>query len=94
MRRRLARSVQLYDDTGELVVFWPGEEPGPEWDDRIGAHCYEPVEDAHPPVETGDYDNYTVPQLLAQARERNIDLSGSTKKADIIARLAAADAAE
>lgn len=92
--RRLSRSVQLYDESGELIVFWPGEEPGPEFDDRIGKHCYEAIDDAPPLPEEGDYENYTVPQLLEQARERQVDLSGASKKADIIHRLAAADASD
>lgn len=95
MRKRLARSVQMFSPEGELVVFWPGDEPPAEYAKLItNPGAWEEEEVAPAPPNTGNYDDHTVQQLLDQARERNIDLSGASKKADIIQRLEMADASD
>ena len=93
MRKRLARSVQMYSETGDLIVFLPGDEPPEEYAKLISnPAAWEDEKMAAPVPSDGSYEERTVAELLSEARERNIDLQGATKKADVIARLEAADA--
>lgn len=93
MRKRLARSVQFWSDTGELITFMPGDEPPAEYAKLISnPAAWEEEKMAAPEPSTGNYEDRTVSELLAEAKERDIDLQGATKKADVIARLEAADA--
>jgi len=93
MRKRLARSVQFWSDSGDLIVFMPGDEPPAEYAKLISnPAAWEDEAMAAPPPSSGKYEDMTVSQLLDTARERNVDLQGATKKADVIARLEAADA--
>jgi hypothetical protein len=92
MRKRLARSVHLFSPDGEVIVFLPGDEPSAEYAKQITNPAAWESEDAPaPPPSDGNYEDHTVQDLLTQARERNIDLSGASKKADIIRRLEEAD---
>lgn len=93
MRKRLARSVQFWSDTGELVTFMPGDEPPAEYAKLISNPlAWEDEKMAAPAPSSGEYEDRTVSELLTEARERDVDLQGATRKADVIARLEAADA--
>lgn len=93
MRKRLARSVQMFTESGELIVFLPGDEPPAEYAKLIkNPAAWETEEEAAPAPSSGAYEDRTVAELLTEARERDIDLQGATKKAEVIARLEAADA--
>lgn len=93
MRKRLARSVQMFSETGELIVFLPGDEPPAEYAKLIkNPAAWESEEMAPAAPSSGNYSDRTVADLLSEARERGIDLQGATKKNEVIARLEAADA--
>lgn len=94
MRKRLARSVQMFTEQGELIVFVPGDEPPAEYAKLISnpAAWEEEKMAAAEPTSSGNYENRNVADLLSEAKERNVDLQGATKKAEVIQRLEAADA--
>lgn len=95
MRRRLARSVSFWAENGELITFLPGDEPPADYAKLItNPAAWEEEAMAPPPPSDGSYDSMTVTQLMEAAKARDVDLQGATKKADVIARLEAADASD
>lgn len=95
MRKRLARSVSFWSESGELITFLPGDEPPAEYAQLISnPSAWEQETMSAPEPSTGNYEDMTVAQLTQMAKDRNIDLTGVSKKAEVISRLEADDAAD
>lgn len=75
-------------DNDEIVFFNMPDGSKVSNDPRFNPEDYEEGEDA------GSYANMTAKELKAEAEKRDIDISGMTKKSEIVEALEADDAAE
>lgn len=92
MARRRTMVVTTTDPSnGKQVIVYPNEDL-PDWvnEDDMPQSIFSDEAD-RPSSDGGRYQEMTVPKLLAEAREREIELS-STRKHDIIEALEADDA--
>ncbi|MFC9786438.1 hypothetical protein [Rhodococcus sp. NPDC127528] len=95
---RLATHVHVPDESGTYHVFGPGDDV-PAWAAEVITNPAAWDGDAPDPVDTDDAadldggpsDSWKVPELKAYAAEHGIELGEATKKADILAAIAAGD---
>jgi len=95
MGRKLARTVIMMDEkTGEYGTFLPGEELPPHLEKLVtNPAAWEPEADEFESFNSQGYRAMNLGDLVELAHDRQVDLTGASKKAEVIARLEAADAA-
>jgi hypothetical protein len=76
-RKVLAKHITLSGPTGQAVSFAPGDDP-PDWA-RQRIRREELWKDADEPAEPISYEDMTVKELIAKAKEREIEVASTDR---------------